>query len=571
MQSVLATCRRALIVLAAAILAPPLHAAVLPDLIFVNGEIETPSGRQQAVAVSGTSFVAVGSDAAIRKLAAPGSRIIDLQHQVVMPGLYDMHVHPVMAGNGAEGRCRFPQDAGASLLLATLAKCVAAEKPGAWITAAQWTAAAMGSTPITRATLDAVSPNNPVMLYDVSGHSLWVNSRALAAAEITRDTENPEGGIIERDAAGEPTGLLRESANDLIFRRLPPPTPAQNAAGLRSSVAKLTSMGIVGFTDAMVYEPDLIAYTTLVDSGMLPQTVRTCIAYSQAGKRVTGFEALLARRGTYARSNVRPDCVKIFVDGVPTESHTSAMLEPYASGQPNAPARGLLLVPAVELNAAVARFDKMGLTVLFHAAGDAATRAAFDAIAYARKTNGMTGPRHQIGHSTFIAAADIPRAKAMNATIEFSPYLWYPTPINDDIIKAIGPERIARVWPLREGIDAGGLVVAGSDWAVVPEPDPWLAIETSITRRAPGGAGSAFGPGEALTLKQAIAMFTVNGARQMGVEAERGTIAPGKRADFIVIDKNPFRIPASDIHTIKVQQSWIDGRQVFDRAKPAAK
>ena len=536
------------------------------DTILVNGRVYTPTGRQEAVALGNGRILATGSNTEIRRLASPGAQTLDLQGKTVLPGLFDMHVHPMMAGNGAEGVCRIAQGASAAQLLSVVAECVKAEGPGRWVTGAQWQAVSMGDTPITRQTLDSVSPDNPVMLFDISGHSVWANSRALQVAGITRDTSNPTGGIIERDAQGEPTGILRETARDLVLRHVPAPTPEQNVAALRSGLALLLSKGVTALTDAMVFREDLVAYDTLADKGELHQTIRTCIAYSHAGKPVAGFEELLASRQTFARAKLRPDCVKVFTDGVPTESHTAAMLEPYADDQPNAPARGMLLVDPAVLNPAVARWDKMGLTVLFHAAGDGAVRAALDAIEFARTANGMGGPRHQVGHSTFMARQDIPRARPMNATIEFSPYLWYPTPINDDIIKAIGAERIERVWPLRDGIESGALVVAGSDWAVVPDPDPWLAIETSLTRKAPGGGGGAFGPGQAITLDQAIDMFTINAARQMGVDDRLGTIEAGKQADFIVIDRDPFRMPVTDLHTIKVEQTYVGGRKVFDRS-----
>ena len=228
-------------------------------------------------------------------------------------------------------------------------------------------------------------------------------------------------------------------------------------------------------------------------------------------------DELITNWRKYARDNFRPDCVKVFADGVPTESHTAAMLEPYADGQANAPAKGMLLIDPAVINPAVARWDRAGLTVLFHAAGDGAVRASLDAIEYARKENGANGPIHQVGHCTFIARDDLPRARALNAAFEFSPYLWSPSPINDDIIRAIGPQRIERVWPLREGLESGALVVAGSDWAVVPEPDPWLAIETSVTRRTPGGDGSTFGPHEAISVRQAVDVFTINAAKRLGV------------------------------------------------------
>lgn len=535
------------------------------DTVFFGGHVYTPSGWHEAVAIKDGRIVATGGDAAIRKLMQSSTQAIDLHGRTMLPGLYDMHVHPLMAGNGVEGQCRIEQGANATRLLEVVAACVKAEQPGKWVTGAQWQASSMGATPITRQTLDAVSPNNPVMLFDISGHSLWVNSKALQVTGITRDTADPEGGIIERNASGEPTGILRETARQIVMQHLPPPTAQENIAALRNGLDRLLAMGITGLVDAMVMRDELVAYAALADMGGLHQHVQACIAYTVTGKPVPGADELIAHWRTYARENFHPDCVKVFADGVPTESHTAAMLGPYADDQPNAPQRGMLLMDPATINPAVARWDKAGLTVLFHAAGDNAVRASLDAIEFARKANGMGGPRHQVGHCTFISHEDMPRAKALNASFEFSPYLWYPSPINDDIIKAIGPERIERVWPLREGIESGALIVAGSDWAVVPEPDPWLAIETSITRKAPGGAGATFGPAEAITLRQALDVFTINAARRLGVDDRFGSLEPGKQADLVIVDRNPFEIPATSIHEIKVEQTYINGLLVFQR------
>ena len=544
----------------------PAHAAGV-DTVMTSGRIYAPTGWQQAVAIAGDRIVATGSDAAMLAKRTAGTVTIDLRGATVLPGLYDMHVHPLMAGNGAEGRCRIEQGADAKRLLEVVAACVRAEKPGRWVTGAQWQAISMGATPITRQTLDAVSPDNPVMLFDISGHSLWVNTKALQAAGITRDTPDPEGGIIERTADGEPTGILRETARQLVMEHVPPPTPEENIAALRSGLGRMLAFGITGLVDAMVMRDELIAYAALADQGGLHQHVQACIAYTVTGKLVPDADELITNWRKYARDNFRPDCVKVFADGVPTESHTAAMLEPYADGQTNAPAKGMLLIDPAVINPAVARWDRAGLTVLFHAAGDGAVRASLDAIEYARKANGSNGPIHQVGHCTFIARDDLPRARALNAAFEFSPYLWSPSPINEDIIRAIGPQRIERVWPLREGLDSGALVVAGSDWAVVPEPDPWLAIETSVTRRTPGGDGSTFGPREAISVRQAIDVFTINAAKRLGVADRFGTLEAGKQADLILIDRNPLEIPVTEIHNVKVQAVYIGGRRVYERAK----
>jgi hypothetical protein len=256
------------------------------------------------------------------------------------------------------------------------------------------------------------------------------------------------------------------------------------------------------------------------------------------------------------------------LDGVPTDGHTAAMVEPYAdaSHAEDVRATGILMVPQQTLNEAVIDFDRQGLTVKFHAAGDAAVRAGLNAIEAARKANGYSGVLHDVGHNSFVQMSDIARARGIGATFEMSPYIWYPNPIIPDIAKAIGPERMKRWIPLKDAVDAGALVVPGSDWSVVPSVNPWIAIETLVTRQKPGGGGETLGEAEKLTLKQAFALFTVNAARQMGNANRTGALEPGLLADFLVLDRNPFKIPVTQIHETRVMRAVINGETVYQPA-----
>jgi predicted amidohydrolase YtcJ len=207
----------------------------------------------------------------------------------------------------------------------------------------------------------------------------------------------------------------------------------------------------------------------------------------------------------------------------------------------------------------------MGLTVKYHAAGDAAVRAGLDAIAAARRVNGFSGHLHDVGHCTFVTRADVARARGIAATFEVSPYLWGPSPINDSIAAAIGDARMERVWPVREMLDAGALVVAGSDWAVVPSVNPWIAIEQLVTRERVGGSSDTFGRAEAITLEEALALFTTNAARHLGREGSLGAIAPGMLADLVVLDQDPYAVAIRDVHRTRVRMTIIGGAVVYER------
>jgi predicted amidohydrolase YtcJ len=221
-----------------------------------------------------------------------------------------------------------------------------------------------------------------------------------------------------------------------------------------------------------------------------------------------------------------------------------------------------MLQPEV-VNSLVTRLDAQGLTVKFHAAGDAAVRAGLDAIEAARKANGFSGQLHNVGHNSFVSMDDIRRARGIAATFEMSPYIWYPNPIIPDIRKAVGEERMKRWTPVKDAMDAGALVVPGSDWPVVPLVNPWIAIETLVTRQAPGGGGEALGAAEKITLEQAVRIFTVDSAKQMGARSKRGTIEAGMLADLVVIDRNPFQIPITQVHETHVKMTVINGEIVY--------
>ena len=541
------------------------------SIVLLNGHIYTPSGWKQAVSVEDGRIVAIGSNGDIRARARTGVPVIDLGGKTVLPGLHDMHVHPMMAGLAAR-ECHFSQEATPRQIFDAVAKCAAAKRPGEWITGGQWQGISFGDTPPNKSQLDKVAPTNPVLLTDVSGHSTWANSAALKLAGITRDTPDPQGGVIERDSEGEPTGILRESASQLVRAHLPPPTAEENATALKSALDQLLSTGITTLVDALVTPDVAKAYDDLYDGGDLAQEVRGCIVYGRAWGGTRSFDDFLASRSDYARPNFRPDCVKVFMDGVPLLGHTAALLDPYVDTSTGSTSdgreRGILMIQPSELNPLVTQWDKMGLTVKFHAVGDAASKAAIDAIAAARSANGIDGPTHDPAHLTLLGKDQIARAKRLRATLEFSPYLWFPTTLNDEVLQVVGKQRMERAWPAREAIDSGALVVIGSDWPTgTPTANPWIGIETLVTRRTPGdpGTGAAIAPREAITLKEAIDLFTIAGARQMGDAKERGSIETGKIADLIVLDRDPFAIPINDVHNTTVEKVLIDGRVAFSR------
>lgn len=541
------------------------HAAESRDFVITNADVLTPSGSAEALAVHDGVIVAVGTTAdAEAKL--PGARRIDLKGAAVMPGLVDSHVHVTFAGL-EQFACRIRPGAMAREIAETVKGCVAKAKPGEWINGGNWVAAGFRKGEQNKAFLDRLAPANPVVLVDESHHSLWVNSAALRAAGITRQTPDPAGGVIDRDGKGEPTGLLRETAAGLVYSVVPAPSEEMRRAALKLSTGQMLSYGITAFADAGVTMADVGTLSALSAEGVLKQRVRGCMRWTPLlgdTPEANGM-ALINARAAYSTPRFRLDCVKVVLDGVPTESRTAYMLDPYlAHGHDDVPTRGLPMITPDRLNPAIAAFDRMGLTVKFHAVGDAAVREAIDSVANARKVNGWGGPSHDVGHNSFVSPEDITRVRDLQMTWEFSPYIWYPTPIaSKDIRGVIGDERMKRWIPIRDALETGALVVAGSDWSVVPSVNPWIAIETMVTRQIPGGSAETLGEGQKITLAQALRIFTENGASFLGQRDQFGSIETGMKADFIVVERSPYKVPVNEIHKTKVLQTFIDGEQVY--------
>lgn len=546
-----------------------------PDAIFLNGNIYPEASHAvkfEAMAVDGDRVLTLGNGASVKALAGPETRVVDLGGRTVLPGFNDQHVHPLGAGVEDMG-CHIEQGSTLAQLLANLSECVASTPKGQWIKGAQWDASSLGETP-QASSLDRVSPDHPVILTDTSGHSIWANSLAMKLADITREVESPRGGVVERLPDGSPSGVFRESAIALVSRAAPRLGAEELKHALSHSLQEMARYGITSYSEAAVgylsgVEAEMTVLKAYADETGIPLRARACLTWSPAtGLKEPDIDSLIAERNLWQADHLSVDCIKIFLDGVPTDSHTAAMLAPYVDKVPGRDAGqediGITMVPQDELNEATARFDAMGLSVKYHAAGDAAVRAGLNAIEYARRVNGAYGPLHAVGHATFVTREDLERARDIGATIEMSPYLFSPTPINDSITTAVGEPRITRAWPVRDAIDSGALVVIGSDWAVVPSVNPWIAIETLITRERPGGSQDTFyGTSQRITLEEALAMLTINAARHLGRDHELGRLLPGYLADFIVIDRDPWKTPVRELHKVNVEMTIVGGREVY--------
>ena len=543
------------------------------DLILTNGRVYTLDDARpwaEAVAIAGGEFTFVGSIAGALKHRGPDTEVRDLEGRMAMPGIYDVHVHPVLGGTEVLLQCLFPPTAGPAEIEETLSACVAADPDAAWIEGGRWTSNFFVDHEIgsPREWLDRFSGGVAISLADDTGHNRWVNSRALELAGIDGATDVEGGEVVLDEQTGEPNGLLLEAAMYPVFQAIPEKTAEQFLRAARESIRTANRFGIVGLKEAGDEGTGVAAYKALADEGALTVHMAVSIAIPLvAGTLDLDVDALERLREENRAANLDVDHVKIFLDGVPSIARTAAMLDDYEPEVPGGPSHnGELLVPPEALNAWLQQLDALGVTVNVHTAGDRSVRVALDAVEYAREQNGDSGLMHQLAHAGFVSPDDVPRFAELGAIADMSPAIWYPSLISDSIRAAIG-DRADRSWPVLELLDAGAHVIVGSDWpAVIPDMNPWPGVEALVTRADPwGGYPGTLAPEQAVTLEEAIELYTLAGARLLGVESRAGTIAAGKSADLIVLDRNLFDVPIEDVSDTTVELTLYQGEIVHEK------
>jgi len=538
------------------------------DTVYTNARIYTVDVNDSwsdTMAISDGKIVAIGNSQNVSAYIGDGTDVVDLQGRMVMPGIHDTHNHPSDAGVGKTIECSFLTYV-LDEALAAMKTCLADIPAGEWLRGGQWNEGLFaGTDKAPKEILDEVAPDHPVFLMDWSVHNAWVNSRALEMLGITDETPDPSGGVIVRDLqSGEATGILLDNAAYDYRRELPKYTLQQRADALTWSIAQLTAVGITTFKEALVTTEVMETYAALEAKGALPLNVKANLTWKSSWANSHEDEiALIDGRVDHASEMVATDFAKIMLDGIPP-TYTAALLEPYEPSEAFGDDwRGKLMHTPVDLAVDVTALDAKGLTVKIHATGDRSLRVALDAIEAARKANGASGLIHEISHAEMIHADDIPRFAELNVAAEMCPILWYPIPGLDWDVW-LGPER-SKVWPVRSLVESDALVIYGSDWPVVPTPNPWPGIESMVTRSDPTGASDVQDwPEQSVDLATTIRIFTHNGAIANKVGDASGSLEVGKDADFIVLDRNIFEVHISEVGETQVLQSVVGGKVVFD-------
>jgi predicted amidohydrolase YtcJ len=541
------------------------------DLLLINGVIDTldpTHSRVGSLAVKGGKVHSF--DAGAEAAAGPGTSVIDLEGRYVMPGLLDVHNHHMLAGQMDLYELNEPPTHTLDELLNAVADRANRLAPDEWVIGGSWGSGLMSelNSPEALARLDAATGGRPAVLKDDSKHNRWANSRALELSGIGDGTPDPEGGQILRDPSGRATGVLIEAGGVLVeqtLARLQPLSTKDLARASACGIEILHSYGITGFQDAAASLQLMQALKELDDSGNLHAWVVTSM---QANDFIFGTtplgEGIIAHRDELRSEHHRPDFIKIFLDGVPPAG-TAAFIEPYLSGVgfPECHGGGTTMPPA-ELERWLMATAERGISAKIHCTGDASVRLVLDTVAKVRGA-GLVEPKYHIAHGQFVHEQDIPRFAQLDVTADISPSLWFPGVIAEAIATVLPADRASRMQPNRSLLDSGARIAGGSDWPVSVSPNAWEGIYGLVTRKDPTGQfPGTLWPEQAITLTEAISIYTTSSAEAMGIEDATGSLAPGKSADFIILSDNPHEINIEDIPHITTRQTWFAGRKVFD-------
>jgi hypothetical protein len=539
------------------------------DVIVINGKVYAADGGAdlaEAVAIRGNKVIRVGSNREIQRLRRAQTVVVDARGGAVMPGFIDAHAHLISGGLSLD-QISLGDAATVDEIKDTIRVWSEAHPERAWITGRGWYYQPFNGAMPTRQMLDALVPDRPAYLIAYDGHTGWANTKALKAAGITRRTKSPANGAIVKDSRGEPTGALKEAAMALMTAAAPKPTEEDRLAAARAAIDEAHRFGITSVQDAGGAAGDLDLFDRLRKRKELTlrvyQALRADATLSEAN-----LDELEQVRTRFADDPVlKTGAIKLIADGV-IESHTAAMLEPYA----NRPAiKGDARFTPEQLNKVVAMLDKRGWQIMTHAIGDAAVRMTLDAYQSAAKANPAPerGRRHRIEHIETIDPADVPRFGKLGVVASFQPVHATPSPTPGDVWSVnIGEARASRGWMWNSIVRSGGRLAFGSDWPVMTL-DPLKGLHVAVTRATQDGLPEGgWIPSERLTLRRAIDAYTRDAAWASFDELRKGVLARDMLADIVVLTDDIFSGPASRLTTTEVAVTIVDGKVVYRRDPP---
>lgn len=549
--------RRILIAMIGLASAATAHAA--PTLLtHVNGY--TLSGGQlvqfNALAFDHGRVLEAGDEAALAR-KHPDAQRVDAHGKTLLPGLIDAHGHVLDLGLEST-QIQLVGTTSLAQAQQRIRDYARSHPASHWLLGDGWNQVLwrLGRFPLA-SELDQAVSDRPVVLWRVDGHAAWLNTEALRVAGITRATPDPVGGRIERDPDGSPSGVLVDKAMQLADRVVPPPTDAERRAALRAAFAHMNSVGLTAVGDAGCPAWEIALYRELADRGEL--TVRMYAMIRDTG---ADFDAL-AKSGPligYGDDRLTVRAVKLFADGA-LGSRGAAMLAPY-SDMPTQ--RGLLFMTDDEMEHKVEKALRAGYQVNIHAIGDAANHQVLDAFERAYAAVGGRELRNRVEHAQVVALSDIPRFRRLELVASMQP--THATSDKNMAEDRIGAERLKGAYAWRTFLDQGTRIAGGSDFPVESD-NPFFGLHAAVTRQdhdnqPPGGWHRE----QALTLLEAFRAFTIDAAYAEHWDQSIGSLEPGKWADFILIDRDLFKVAPAEIWQIRVEQTWIAGRRVYEKS-----
>lgn len=523
----------------------PRHA----DVVLHRGVLLTQEARQpvaEAIAVAGGRILAVGRSDDLLPLAGPGTRLVDLAGRTLVPGFVDAHAHVWKIGHLLTSLLDVRTSAGMPDLQAQLRQADRRLPHGAWLLGRGFNEARLRERRMpVRADLDAAVPDRPVVLTRTCGHIVACNSAALRAAGLRRDTGAPAGGIVDRDEAGEPTGILRETAMGLVTRHVPTPTRSDYVAMIEAALDHQRTLGITSTTDAGVQPALADAYRSMDAQGRLGSRVNVMALRLVDG---VGLVPLGDRR---VSDHLRLDTVKFFADGG-LSGATAALRTRYR----HAETQGVMRLEEQELAALAREAHGAGWRIATHAIGDGAIEMVLRV--YAELGGGTARPR--IEHFGLPDASQLAQAAALGVIVV--PQTVFVHALGRNFRAYLPDGLLARAYPVRAMLDAGLTVALSSDAPVVADDNPLLGMQAAILRR--DDEGEAIAADQTISAAEALAAYTIGGAAASGDEGNRGSLSAGKWADFAVLSANPLAVAPEALTSIRVEQTWIGGQMVFE-------
>lgn len=540
---------------------PSLDTQFAVDCVIINADIQTLAGagsqqRASALAVRSGRISRVGGSAAIGALAGKNTRVIDARGRLLLPGFNDAHVH-FMEGGFALANLDLRDAASPEEFTRRVAEWAGRTPAGRWITGGGWDHERWPGAPLpARKMIDSVTAQNPVFLSRADGHCALANSLALKLAGLTRASADPPGGVIVREpGSGEPTGLLKDAAMNVLWRVLPAPDRGEKLAAAQRATDHAAQLGVTSVQDVLAGD-DVEIYRALAAAGELKTRVYAMYPIARWKEAAAKLDRPQSGAGL-----VRAGGVKGFCDGS-LGSATAWFFEPYLDDAGNRGLAGEEMSPEGMLLRRVLECDRAGLQVALHAIGDRANCEVLDLFQTAAARNGERDRRFRIEHAQHLRPADIPRFGRQGVIASVQPY----HAVDDGrwCGPRLGPERLKGTYAFRSLLRAGAALALGTDWTVAPL-NPMLTLAAAVTRQTLDGKNpGGWLPEEKLTLEEALRAYTTGSARAEFAEREKGSIAPGQLADLVIVDKNLFAIPPEEIPTARVVLTMTGGRVVWE-------